>query len=427
MLHHGTIRKYTAALLSVFNDFEIQYQSSTGATISKKIPITYSTKEKSKILDKVTTEQILSGNFSVLPRCSLSLSALNKIDNRVTNKNLKINNYRTSDTIEYSFNSVPYEFTYELNFQCRGMNEATQIIEQIAPKFNPIVNIDIWDVSNLSEPTRVPVKLLDIGLDSEEYAEISSNIFTVTCGISVTGNLYPPIKSQERIQEFQMMINEYDENYYRSLELLDWEVGLDGYIIDGTLTIDNDPDNTGIINPPSQPPTLVIAASRVAIDDDGNHYDSLNVEDALQEIQVDISDINIRIDSIGIGTSSIGSKLTVNGDIEINDYTTIDSNSGTTESLSNTIIDFFNLSIYRTAKYIIQARNTINSEVQSTEILLIHNGLTQYMTEYGLIYSGSSPFVTYSSNIVSGNINIIATPNTTNLIEYKIFKTLIKS
>lgn len=131
--------------------------------------------------------------------------------------------------------------------------------------------------------------------------------------------------------------------------------------------------------------------------------------------------------NVGIGTSSIGSKLTVNGDIEINDYSVFDSNSSTTSTISDTVIDFFNLSIYRTAKYIIQARNTINSEVQTTEILLIHNGLTQYMTEYGLIYSGSSPFITYSSNIVSGNINIIATPNTTNLIEYKIFKTLIKS
>ena len=157
--HHGTIRKYTAAILDLFNDLEIQYENSLGVTISRPIPIRYSSREKATIFDEYTTEQLLSGNYSILPRASLSLQSMSKVDSRVTNKNTKINQYKTDDSIEFSFNSVPYEFTFEIIVQCRGMNEAAQIIEQIAPKFNPTVNIDVWDAANLSEPTRIPVRL----------------------------------------------------------------------------------------------------------------------------------------------------------------------------------------------------------------------------------------------------------------------------
>lgn len=232
---HGTIRTYTSMLLDLFNDFEVQHKDSAGSDVTKIIPLTYATREKSRIFDKYTTEQLLSGNYNVLPKASLSLVAMVKSEQRVLNKNHKVNSYRTSDSIEFAFNSVPYEFTYELNIQCRGMNEVTQILEQIAPKFNPIINIDVWDAHNLNEPTRIPVKLLDIGFTPEEYEEFSANIFTVTASISIMGSIYPPIRSQERINEFQMAINEIDGDYFSRKELLNWDVDNDGNPINYTL------------------------------------------------------------------------------------------------------------------------------------------------------------------------------------------------
>jgi hypothetical protein len=127
------------------------------------------------------------------------------------------------------YNSVPYEFNYDLVFQCRGMNEASQIIEQIAPKFNPIVNIDIWDATNLDEPTRVPVRLLDISIESEDYDELSSNIITVVMGINLVGNLYPPIKSIPRIKEYEIYLNELKtKDTAIRLEMMSWDVDADG-------------------------------------------------------------------------------------------------------------------------------------------------------------------------------------------------------
>lgn len=231
MIHHGTIRKYTAALLDLFNGIEVQYEDSNGNIQSKSIPIKYSSQEKSKILDEFTTNQILSGNYNVLPKANLSLSTLIKSDTRVTNKNVKINTVKTENNFEYMYNSVPYEFTFEISIACRGMNEASQIIEQIAPKFNPTIDIDIWDAQNLDEPTRIPVRLLDIGLQIDDYEELSSNIVTILIGLSLMGNLYPPVKSTERIKEFKMYLNNHIGDYYNRQVIMGWDVDNSGSLI----------------------------------------------------------------------------------------------------------------------------------------------------------------------------------------------------
>ena len=236
MIHHGTIRKYTAALLDFFNGIEIQYEDSNGTVRSRNVPIKYSSREKINVLSDYLTEQLVSGNTNVLPRASLALSTMIKADQRITNKNVKIATIKTDDTFEYMYNSVPYEFTFELAIQCRGMNEAMMIVEQIAPKFNPTVNIDVWDASNLDEPTRVPVKLLDIGIESEEYEEISSNLVNVNIGLSIMGNLYPPIKTIDRIKDFKMYINQQDGDFYTKKAIMGWDVLDDGTLDNEELT-----------------------------------------------------------------------------------------------------------------------------------------------------------------------------------------------
>ena len=210
--HHGTIRTYTGAILDLFNDLEVQYKNSKGEISSRNVPVRFSSREKSSILDEHTVEQISSGNYNVLPRANLLWSAIVKSDNRTTNKHVKVNTKANEDNFEFLYNSVPYELMFELAIVCRGMNEATMIIEQIAAKFNPIVNIDVYDAINLNKPTRIPVTLLDIGISTDGYEELSSNIITISCGLSVKGNIFPPIKTIERIKEFKMIISDIPEN-----------------------------------------------------------------------------------------------------------------------------------------------------------------------------------------------------------------------
>ena len=227
-MHHGTIKKYTSVLLDLFNDLEIQYMDSNNIQRSKNIPLKYSTVEKSKMLDEYSVKQIIQGNYNVLPVATLSLAGVQKAETRNTNKNLKINTVKNEDSFEFQYNSVSYEFLYDLRIRCRGMNEATMIIEQIAPKFNPTVNVDVYDGLNISEPTRVPIKLLDFGIESEPYEEFSANIITVSASISLMGNLYPPIKSISRIKDFKILLNEQNGNYYNRRVIMGWDVNDEG-------------------------------------------------------------------------------------------------------------------------------------------------------------------------------------------------------
>lgn len=237
MFHHGTIRKYTAAVLDIFKSAEVQYLVSSaipGETElkHKNIPLMYTTAEKSRLLDDLTQEQVLSGNFNILPRGYLALTGLQKNSDRTPNRNHKIGIKRDTDTIEYMFNSVSYDLSFDVVYQCRGMNEATQIIEQLAVKFNPQIHIDIWDAENLSTPTRVPVKLEGITLDSEEYDVLSSNIVTVTFNIVVVGSLYQPIKNIHRVKEFDIMLNTLvSDTTAKRDDMMQWDVDHEGKVI----------------------------------------------------------------------------------------------------------------------------------------------------------------------------------------------------
>lgn len=239
-VHHGTIRKYTAVMLDIFNDLEIQYKDSNSVLHSSNIPINFSSIEKAKSLDQYSIEQILSGNTNILPRAALSLMSVQRSETRMSNKNVKINTVKKEDLFEFQYNSMPYQFMYQLTIQCRGMNEASMIIEQIAPKFNPTLNVDVYDGMNLNEPTRIPVKLLDFSIDFEEYTEISTNLVTVSCSIQLEGNLYPPIKTVDRIKDFKILLNErVQEDTFNRRVIMGWDVDDEGLLKNEEIIIPN--------------------------------------------------------------------------------------------------------------------------------------------------------------------------------------------
>lgn len=70
-------------------------------------------------------------------------------------------------------------------------------------------------------------------------------------------------------------------------------------------------------------------------------------------------------------------------------------------------IDTFNAAADRTAKYVVQANTT--DSFHSSEALVIHDGTTAYITEYGAIYSNGSLF-SLSADISGGEVRLRATP-----------------
>lgn len=77
---------------------------------------------------------------------------------------------------------------------------------------------------------------------------------------------------------------------------------------------------------------------------------------------------------------------------------------------SNTATEFViaNLEVatYRSAKYHVQVTNTTDSSYQVSEVMLVHNGTTSRINEYGLVYS-DSPLADVKTDVSGGNARVI--------------------
>lgn len=206
MFYHNTIRRYVLALLDFFNNLEVQYADSDNQIITKSIPIRYKTREKLLSQDK-STEQVLTGNTSVLPRAELELTDLSTDSDRQVSKYLKINRLRNDKDADFQWNCLSYVFSFEVKVLCRGMNEVSQIIEQVCPKFNPNVAIDIRDAENEAIPTRIPLQLDGVSFEVPDYDEKSNNICTVSFSLKLFGYLFEPIRKYSLIKQFNINLN----------------------------------------------------------------------------------------------------------------------------------------------------------------------------------------------------------------------------
>ena len=95
----------------------------------------------------------------------------------------------------------------------------------------------------------------------------------------------------------------------------------------------------------------------------------------------------------------------------------------TTTSTSQAIIDTYSSTLYRSAKYLVQIKNTDNNYHQTTEILVTHDGTNTYMTEYATISSSASLGV-IDSNISSGNLRLLITPTYSNN-KIRVYRTIL--
>ena len=209
MISHGTINLYTAALLSFLRKIKIEFLDENKNLITKNIPIMYSSKEKAKSLEFFNQKDFVSGNVNILPRGTLALVTIMKREDALLNRNIKINKVKNIDgSFEYSYNSVPFSFIYEFNIFCRGMSELTSLIEIIMPRFNPNLALDVYDVANLDEPSRIPLKLMDVAFEEVDgFSETSKNIWNATFSMQIDGNLYQNIKTTNPLTEYKEAVN----------------------------------------------------------------------------------------------------------------------------------------------------------------------------------------------------------------------------
>ena len=99
--------------------------------------------------------------------------------------------------------------------------------------------------------------------------------------------------------------------------------------------------------------------------------------------------------------------------------TSIDNYAVNTSSTSAAQVDTFSATAIRSARFTVQITNTTDSTYQVTEILLIHDGTTPAITEYGTIFTGSAKEASFDADIVSGNVRLLATPASSDSMQFK--------
>ena len=112
-------------------------------------------------------------------------------------------------------------------------------------------------------------------------------------------------------------------------------------------------------------------------------------------------------------------------DIAMFDNTAVIGSSLTSTTLATTsqsTIATHSATTYRTIKYLVQC--TQGTDYHSTEINLIHDGTTAYITEYGTLFDNAS-LGTFDATISGGNIVLQMTPGSATSMTVKVVSTAI--
>jgi hypothetical protein len=145
----------------------------------------------------------------------------------------------------------------------------------------------------------------------------------------------------------------------------------------------------------------------------------------------------LSLNSANISTSTttgalvVGGGAGIAGDVTVGGNVTYGSNSILNGSRTVTgvlaapnAIDWFGSSAYRSGKYVISVTDVTNSQYQTSEIVLVQDGTTATISSYGVVLSGSTARMTFTANIMAGNVIIWGTGVSANNT-VKLQKTLI--
>jgi len=121
-----------------------------------------------------------------------------------------------------------------------------------------------------------------------------------------------------------------------------------------------------------------------------------------------------------------GQVLTTNGSgtLSFQDAGTgLTSGTATTTSTSETDLDSFSASTYRSVKYTISISDSTASEYQMTEIHVLHDGSNAFFSQFGTVLAGgTTELATFSVAIESGNVKLKISPASTNSTVFKYKK-----
>jgi hypothetical protein len=91
-----------------------------------------------------------------------------------------------------------------------------------------------------------------------------------------------------------------------------------------------------------------------------------------------------------------------------------------------TVVDSWSIGQYRSSRYSVQITDTVTSEYQVSDMSVLQDGTNTTFNEFGILFTGSDPLGTFTSNIAAGNARLIFTPTNANAMNIKVSRTLLE-
>jgi hypothetical protein len=123
--------------------------------------------------------------------------------------------------------------------------------------------------------------------------------------------------------------------------------------------------------------------------------------------------------------TSVTGKLQIGGvgsELYVGTQTAVTGTTTTVATTDETVTDQFSTTEFRSAEYLVQI--TQGSSYQVSKILLVHDGTTPYITEYGTLLSGST-LGTLDVDITGGNARLLVTMANAASASVKVSRTSI--
>ena len=170
---------------------------------------------------------------------------------------------------------------------------------------------------------------------------------------------------------------------------------------DGQLVYQISPGLTGYAGPGNPGQVLVSAGTGAPV-----YQSTLTLAGTTAATSTSTGALQVR------GGVGVGGNMVVGGNIILNSTSSaiVQSDPGYVVGTSPVVIDSFSTSTFRSAKYIISVSNAFTNLYQTTEALVIHNGIAAYIQEASVVSTTTfNLMMDFDATISAGNVVLTAT------------------
>jgi hypothetical protein len=218
--YHGTIKRITSVVGTLFNNIIISRDDADGNTRNIRVPLIYASKEKwMKAIQKDEEDLVKRSVQIILPNMAFKVIGMEYDSTRMLNPHNKTKaTYETTNdqiNVQYNYQYIPINIYYDLYLYSRNFEDSLKVIEQILPAFTPdfVISIknNIWTDKREYRDLQVNFRAINLDEMFEGPLEQSSRTIFWTMSFTAKAWLFPPVRTSNLIREVNVDVWDFED------------------------------------------------------------------------------------------------------------------------------------------------------------------------------------------------------------------------